>query len=271
MKSKRLVVPLLAVVMMALVSTELQAQTSRNSSSRSKMNLEWRKTDTSLALLNRNKVVWQHVHDKEIGKPFMRIAMIDVSFEYHRPDESPVLHEHRVIRVGKPQESGTYLIDWRAKFSVSGKKDVVFGQNSHGGLVLRFAAEFCGDKLATVPAWTFFKSDGEVAGTTHSARWMAYQGTTQNGKPATVAVFAHPDNARYPAWWQTRDHYPYLNPSFTCKKDYTLRAGETLSLRNGVQVHHGLEDRDEIEQSFKTFLTGERSHTKNGHSIPLEL
>jgi len=39
--------------------------------------LTWRTDDTSVALLNRGKMVWQHVHDKKIGKPYMRFGLLD--------------------------------------------------------------------------------------------------------------------------------------------------------------------------------------------------
>ena len=38
---------------------------------------EWKKTDTSVTLLNKGKVVWQHNHDKAVGKPHMKLCLID--------------------------------------------------------------------------------------------------------------------------------------------------------------------------------------------------
>ncbi len=37
----------------------------------------WKKTTTSLALLNKGTMVWNHVHDKSVGKPFMRFGLPD--------------------------------------------------------------------------------------------------------------------------------------------------------------------------------------------------
>ena len=281
-----------------------------------RLELSWEKTDTSLALLNHHKVVWRHVHDKTIGKPYMRIglldgteltrpypipqdyakadhpwhralwwsfkaingknyweenqqgtepvavkiteqedgaARIDLEIAYHLPDQPPVVSERRVIRMGKPSATGTYLIDWQATFTPAGKEDVVFNQNSYGGFAIRLAAEFCGDNPKKVAAWKFSQSDGDAVGDTHHARWMAYQGSTRNGQPAALVMFAHPDNPRYPAWWQSRNQYPYLNPSLTCKEDYRLAAGKSLTLRYGVLVHQGGLDHEEIEHAFQAF------------------
>jgi hypothetical protein len=39
--------------------------------------LSWKQTDTSIALLNHGRPVWQHVHDKATGKPYMRVGLLD--------------------------------------------------------------------------------------------------------------------------------------------------------------------------------------------------
>lgn len=42
-----------------------------------KLGLTWRQTDISIALLNHGRTVWEHVHDKKIGKPYMRFGLLD--------------------------------------------------------------------------------------------------------------------------------------------------------------------------------------------------
>jgi hypothetical protein len=278
--------------------------------------LSWRQTETSIALLNHGRIVWQHVHDRKVGKPFMRIglldgteltrpwpftpdypksdhtwhralwwsfkaidgvnyweahqrgtdpvkatvmtnddgaATIDLTIAYHVPDAPPVVMERRVISVSALEESGTYLIDWQATFTPAGEKGVVFNRNSYGGLAIRLAAEFCGDTDSGIPAWTFLDSEGRDNCNEKTARWVVYRGTAQNGQPAAVAIFDHPSNPRHPSPWQMRDHYPYLNPSFTCREDYTLPAGESLTLRYGVLVHSGGVDSQELNRRWTAF------------------
>ena len=48
----------------------------------------WQKTDTSLALLNGDRVVWEHGHDKAVGKPHMRLCLVDGT-ELTRPWPMP--------------------------------------------------------------------------------------------------------------------------------------------------------------------------------------
>jgi len=276
----------------------------------------WRQTETSLALLNRGRMVWEHVHDRKIGKPYMRIALLDgteltrpwpfakdypkndhtwhralwwswkainginfweenqegtdptkvdvshredgsarieAAIAYHLPERPPLVLEKRVIEIGKPDALGNYLIDWKATFTPAGKDDVIFNRNGYGGFAIRLAAEFCGNPAQGKPAWQFIKSvDGKDA-PPRTSRWMAYHGTAQNGQPAAVAIFDHPANPRYPSLWQTRAQYPYLNPSFTCDADYTLRAGRSITLRYGVLAWHGPLDVEELERAWQAF------------------
>ncbi len=276
----------------------------------------WRQTETSVALLNRGQVVWMHVHDKKVGKPYMRIGLLDgteltrpwpipqgypkadhtwhralwwsfkaidgvnyweenqpgtepvrveitrgkdgsarirTTIAYHLPNEAPVVMERRVISVGAPNAAGDYLIDWQATFTPAAAKDVVLNKNSYGGLAIRMAAEFCGDDATATPAWTFLDNEDRTNSNGRAARWVAYRGTAQNGRPAALAIFDHPDNPRHPCWWQSRSNYPYLNPSFTCKEDYTLAAGKSLTLRYGILVHHGPADRQNLERQWKAY------------------
>jgi hypothetical protein len=60
--------------------------------------LSWRVGDTSTALLNAGKMVWQHVHDPNVGKPWMRFGLLNGD-ELTRPwpipkDYRPGDHPH---------------------------------------------------------------------------------------------------------------------------------------------------------------------------------
>jgi hypothetical protein len=278
----------------------------------------WRQTDTSIALFNHGRLVWEHVHDRKMGKPYMRIGSLDgteltrpcpfpkgypksdhtwhralwwswkaingvnyweknqqgtdpvdveithrddgsaqlqMTIAYHLPDQPPMAMENRLITVSAPDAVGTYSIAWQATFTPPGADDVVFNKNSYGGMAIRMAAECCGDAAAERPPWTFLDSEGRANCNNQKARWVAYSGTTPSGQSAAVAMFDHPDNPRHPSWWQSRSHYPYLNPSFTCKEDFRLRAGESLTLKYCILVHHGSADRERLEQEWKVFAT----------------
>jgi len=275
-----------------------------------------RETETSVALLNHGRMVWEHVHDRKIGKPYMRIGLIDgteltrpcpfpedypksdhtwhralwwswkainginfweqnqpgtdpvdveithsddgsvrigLTIAYHLPDQPALVNEKRIITVSAPDKKGTYRIDWQATFTPAGEDAVVFNKNSYGGMAIRMAAECCGNANTGTQAWKFVDNEGRANFNNQAARWAAYLGTTPNGQPAGVAMFDHPDNPRHPSYWQSRSQYPYLNPSFTCKEDYTLPAGKSLTLRYRILVHQGAADTERLEQEWKAF------------------
>ena len=39
--------------------------------------LTWQQSDHSITLLNNGRMVWEHVHDKRIGKPYLRFGLLD--------------------------------------------------------------------------------------------------------------------------------------------------------------------------------------------------
>jgi hypothetical protein len=278
--------------------------------------LSWQQTGDSVSLVNHGRMVWEHVHDKKVGKPYMRFGLLDgteltrpwpvpekyprndhvwhralwwswktingtnywennqtgtepvkvtvetkpdgsariaSSIAYHCSNEPPVVLEERIVNVSAPDAAGSYLIDWQATFTPAGRNDVRFGKNSYGGFALRMAAEFCGDAAGKVPAWSFVNDQGQPDCNNKAARWVSFHGTVSNGQAACIAIFDHPANPRHPSMWQTRNQYPYLNPSLTCKEDYVLPAGETLRLRYGVFVCAGPFDQKALEERWKAF------------------
>jgi hypothetical protein len=278
--------------------------------------LEWRQAEASVALMNNGKMVWEHVHDKKIGKPYMRFGLLDgteltrpwpipkgyakadhewhralwwswktingvnywegnqtgtepaettvatqpngaakitMTIAYHQPGQPPVVMEQRVVSVSAPDAAGTYCIEWDATFTPAGKDEVRFGQNAYGGFALRLAAECCGDAVRNIQPWVFANSEGPADCNNKPARWVSYQGKLPGGQAACVAIFDHPENPRHPALWQTRNQYPYMNPSLTCKEEYVLAAEKSLRLRYGVLVHAGSGDANAVEQHWKRF------------------
>ncbi|NQU26274.1 MAG: PmoA family protein [Candidatus Nealsonbacteria bacterium] len=69
----------LAPVLSSVDRREAFAQAVQQSpaSSPGQPDFSWRQTDTSVALLNHGRVVWQQVYDRKIGKPYMRVGLLD--------------------------------------------------------------------------------------------------------------------------------------------------------------------------------------------------
>jgi hypothetical protein len=302
----------MTILVSVLLSVNAQAQDGEKGSQ-----LSWKQTDTSIALLNHGRMVWEHAPGKATGKPYMRIGLLDgteltrpwpvpagyskadhpwhkalwwsfkilnganfweenqlgteptrvevthspegdaqinLTIMYHLPGQAPVLQETRRIRVSEPDDSGSYFIDWQARFTALGPKEVVFAKYRYGGLSLRMSAE-----LNESPAWQFLANTEKATanGTSVPTRWMAYQGTAPNRQKAALAIFDHPDNAGHPATWLVRDNYPYMNPTFPGQNDVTLQPKENLTLRYGIWVHQGALTKAQIEQQWKRFAEDE--------------
>lgn len=95
------------------------------------------------------------------------------------------------------------------------------------------------------------------------AKWIAYHGPDETGKPVVAALFDHPSNLRYPTWWHARDYglfaaNPFGIHDFEGKKDktlgnHTLKKGETLTFRYQLLVQQGEIDSAAIESHWKHF------------------
>jgi len=59
-----------------------------NAENKVKTKFEWKKTDASVTLMHDGKVVWEHHQDKTVGKPHMKLCLIDGT-ELTRPWPMP--------------------------------------------------------------------------------------------------------------------------------------------------------------------------------------
>jgi hypothetical protein len=79
--------------------------------------------------------------------------------------------------------------------------------------------------------------------------WCAYQ-VEADGKPITVALFAHPENTHPTLWFTMGDatkNFAYLSATLHLyKKPIDLKKGDTLRQRYGVALWDGLRSPEEI-------------------------
>ncbi|WP_193215083.1 PmoA family protein [Luteolibacter marinus] len=127
--------------------------------------------------------------------------------------------------------------------------DVLFGDTKEGTFAVRVdrTLRLKGQQAKGHIADSEGRSDFESWG--KRSNWVAFTGPDEKGEPAVVAMFDHPTNLRNPTWWHARDYgllaaNPFGIHDFEGKKDkhlgdYTLKKGETLTLRYEVVLHHG--------------------------------
>lgn len=98
------------------------------------------------------------------------------------------------------------------------------------------------------------------------ADWCDYF-AEHNGKTYGVAIFDHPENLRHPTWWMARDYglfgaNPFGQHDFENLKDqphigdYTIPAGESLTLRYRFYFHYGDEKAADIAGHYADYVAG---------------
>jgi hypothetical protein len=98
------------------------------------------------------------------------------------------------------------------------------------------------------------------------ATWCDYF-SEHNGKTYGVAIFDHPKNLRHPTWWMARDYglfaaNPFGQHNFENKPDqphlgdYTVPAGDSLTLRYRFYFHNGDEKVAKIAERYADYIAG---------------
>ena len=107
----------------------------------------------------------------------------------------------------------------------------------------------------------FFNATGQpgktVRGTERLVRatWCAYTAPV-DGKPVTVALFDHPDNARHPATWFTMTQsFAYIAATLNLSEQpLTLSADRPLRLRYGLALWDGEVSPDAVQQAYQQWV-----------------
>jgi hypothetical protein len=104
------------------------------------------------------------------------------------------------------------------------------------------------------------KAKEDVWGT--RAKWVSLS-ATKGGEKISIALFDHPDNHNYPAYWHARGYGLFALNNLGCSSfdpsrqpcQYTLKKGETLTLRYMLLIQSGefISD-EEMDKAFASFV-----------------
>ncbi len=151
--------------------------------------------------------------------------------------DDALLHETRTIAVPYVEGLPATVVTWESTLEVpQGKEAVTLSGSHYFGLGMRFPKTM--DAIGK-----FFNAeqrDGEIVrGEERNtpATWCAYTAAPE-GKPATVAMFGHPDNVRHPTVWFTMPvPFAYMSATLNlCEEPLKLEAGKPLALKYAVVV-----------------------------------
>ena len=210
------------------------------------------------------KTQWQRVAVETTPDFTARIAF-DLS--YQRADTTngqPVVREHRVIEVSRPDAQGQYYLDWTMTFKALAS-DAIFDRTplpnepegkpygGYAGLSVRLAEALRDRQALTVEAPVVF-SQGRYRG---KAAALDYSGVI-DGRAAGVAIVDHPQNLNAPSpWYAINDGAMYyFSPAVLCYGPYTLKAGQSFTLRYRVVAHPERWDLQRLRGEVERYTSG---------------
>jgi hypothetical protein len=188
-------------------------------------------------------------------------AKITMNLGYRPRSEKPsttLLKEHRKIIISAPAQDGSYMLDWTQIFTaeedvtldrtpIPGEKNgVIYG--GYAGLAVRFSNELKDVKTVLTNSENIRDRENfriDVRGANG-----AEQNGIIDGKEYGIAILPHPDMPCSGDWYIIQQKgFTYLNPAILLRGLYTLKKGETLTLRHQVHVHNGRWDAETLKKA----------------------
>jgi hypothetical protein len=211
------------------------------------------------------KEVQKRVIKAEGGKT----AVIQTENEWVQPDGKVAMTDERTITMSVG-ENNARIIDYVITLKAS-NGDVHFGDTKEGAMGIRTnpalnlsGEKKKGEKTAAPGTGHSVNSEGvkDVDMWGKRANWVDYWGPI-NGKTVGVAIFDHPSNLRHPSYWHARDYgLIAANPWGASSYDktqpkgsgaYTLKNGESLTLKYRFIFHEGDADKAHIAQQYAAY------------------
>jgi len=176
--------------------------------------------------------------------------------DWTAPDgQSVLLKETRRIDLFQIADVDASVVGWRARLEVpEGKPSATLTGAHYHGLGMRFLTSMDG-------VGRFFHAAGGAGEVVRGderltpADWCAFIAEA-DGKPATVAVFDHPDNLRRPALWFTMGTpFSYISATMNLwREPLEIATGKPLDLHYGVALWDGEIPAEEIQALYDRWV-----------------
>lgn len=178
------------------------------------------------------------------------------------PDGRLHLSDERklVFRAG----DGWRTIDFDIKLTAPADAPVVFGDTKEGSFGVRIPTVMdvnsnMGGHIVNAEGLT----DGDTWG--KASPWVDYYGPVE-GHTIGIAILNHPSSFRSPTYWHVRDYGLFAANPFglhhfkgieTHEGEYTLPAGESMTLRYRAIFHQGDAQEAGIAEAYSRYAAGE--------------
>jgi hypothetical protein len=184
-------------------------------------------------------------------------AVIVTKNDWLSPDGSQrICQDQRTLRFGGDKDQR--WIDFDITITAT-DGPVVFGDTKEGSFGVRTASSM---RVDSKMGGRIVNSEGQQdkAAWGKPAAWVDYQGPV-DGEQQGIAILNHPSSFRFPTYWHVRTYglfaaNPFGLGDFSAgakKGEYTLPAGESLTLRYRVLLHTGDEKSAGIAAAFTDY------------------
>ncbi len=211
------------------------------------------------------RTTWSNVRVVEADDRLTARIALDLAY---RPagEDAPVLTEGRTIEARAPDAEGTYSLDWTCAFRAVQKvvldRTPIPGEpggqswGGYAGLSLRLAAAVAERGVVSTDGPILEMPEDRYRGR-HAA--VDYSGLV-DGKPEGIAILDDPRNPRSPTPWYVirSSEMSFFSPAVLCYEPITLEAGQRLTLRYRVIVHHGRWDSARLNSELAKYARGTR-------------
>ncbi len=204
-------------------------------------------------------------------------------------DGEKIVLRERMRAAFTPLKNQQLLMDYDVELH-AGDEPVTFGDMKDGGMFVRVAgtmkvkAHREGGSGDFAGAIVNSRGDRDADTWGKRAEWVDYFGPDASGKTVGIAMFDHPENLRFPTHWHSRtygllaanrfgtDHFnPALQkpPKTSCRPhqdvcpacnsrggDFTIAAGESLTLRHRLYFHHGNSEEAGVAEQYREYAAG---------------
>ena len=166
-----------------------------------------------------------------------------------------MVKESRTIEICKLNNVKATFLKWQSRFTVPvGKESVTLSGSHYFGLGMRFLTSMdTGGQFrnAAMQIGEVVRGDERIT----LAKWCAFTAEA-DGKPVTVVMFGHPDNARDPTHWFTMTKpFAYLSATLNLYREpLKIIKDKPLVLRYAIALWDGKVEDSRIEQAYDQWI-----------------
>lgn len=215
------------------------------------------------------EAVFKRYYGRDVSSKYGHLVFQKLDEMKSGPDSGTIVAEFQMVGAdGKAFATETQSYTFRGDptsrvidcaFTISaGHGPVKMGDTKEGTFAIRVA------KPLEEPTGTMLNSNGKVGEKEiwgKRADWVDYSGTVE-GEKLGIAIFDSPQNIRHPSTWHARGYGLFaVNPfgeSFFYRNpkrngSYTIPAGQSLTLRYEVFIHHGDAREAKVAEAYKQY------------------